>query len=158
MTMGSVAALPGRIIFDDLQAERQYDAFSVYAQSKLAHLMFAFELQRRSDVAGWGLRSVAAHPGIARTNLIPTSMDANSDAVRSWATEPERFQPAERGALPALYAATADTTPGGSCGSDGPQEMSEFPGPATIPEQAKDTGVAARLWDESVRLSRSTFA
>ena len=62
--------LGGAIHFADLQWERSYKPWAAYAQSKLAMLMFALELQRRSDQAGWGLMSTAAHPGYARTELI----------------------------------------------------------------------------------------
>jgi NAD(P)-dependent dehydrogenase (short-subunit alcohol dehydrogenase family) len=70
VTLSSIAARGGVIDFDDLQAERSYTPMSAYSQSKLACLMFAFELQRRSDADGWGLRSIAAHPGISRTDLL----------------------------------------------------------------------------------------
>lgn len=157
VNMASLAANGGSINFDDLQAERQYDAFPVYAQSKLAHMMFAFELQRRSDAAGWGLRAIAAHPGISRTNLIPTSMAPDSEAVRRFTAQPELSQPAEQGALPPLYAATADAVPGGYYGPTGPDETRGFPGPAAVPAQAKDTAVAARLWETSVGLTDVSF-
>lgn len=157
VNMASLAANGGAIDFEDLQAERQYDALPVYAQSKLAQMMFAFELQRRSDAAGWGLRAVAAHPGISRTNLIPTSMAPDSEAVRRFNDEPGFSQPAEQGALPPLYAATADAVPGGYYGPTGPDETRGFPGPAAVPGQAKDTAVAARLWDTSVGLTNANF-
>lgn len=157
VNMASLAANAGSINFDDLQAERHYDAFPVYAQSKLAQMMFAFELQRRSDAAGWGLRAVAAHPGISRTNLIPTSMAPDSEAVRRFIAEPELSQPAEQGALPPLYAATADAVPGGYYGPTGPEETRGFPGPAAVPAQATDTAVAARLWDTSMGLTDASF-
>ncbi len=67
VTIGSVAARSGVINFDDLQAERGYKPMQVYSQSKLACIMFAFELSRRSKAAGWGVESLAAHPGITRT-------------------------------------------------------------------------------------------
>ncbi|WP_217991286.1 SDR family NAD(P)-dependent oxidoreductase [Sphingomonas spermidinifaciens] len=66
----SIAAPQGRIDLADLIAERSYKPMQVYAQSKLACLMFAFELQRRSDAAGWGITSIAAQPGVARTDLL----------------------------------------------------------------------------------------
>jgi NAD(P)-dependent dehydrogenase (short-subunit alcohol dehydrogenase family) len=70
VTLSSVAARGGKIDFDNLNAERGYQPMPVYGQSKLACLMFALELQRRSDAAGWGVTSIAAHPGIARTELL----------------------------------------------------------------------------------------
>jgi NAD(P)-dependent dehydrogenase (short-subunit alcohol dehydrogenase family) len=68
--LSSIAHKSGRINLTDLQAERGYKAWVVYQQSKLAMLMFALELQRRSDAGGWGILSVAAHPGIATTELM----------------------------------------------------------------------------------------
>ena len=69
VSLSSLAHRTGRIDFDDLQGERMYSPWKAYGQSKLACLMFALELQRRSDAAGWNLISNAAHPGFARTNL-----------------------------------------------------------------------------------------
>ncbi|OYW34751.1 MAG: short chain dehydrogenase, partial [Rhizobiales bacterium 12-66-7] len=71
VTLSSIAVRRNAAInFDDLQAEKAYRPMPVYAQSKLACLIFALELQRRSDEAGWGLTSIAAHPGISRTDLL----------------------------------------------------------------------------------------
>ena len=77
VSVSSLAHIGGRLRFDDLQAVRGYAPFTAYNQSKLAVLMFALELQRRSDAHGWGLTSTAAHPGFARTNLMTTMSDAD---------------------------------------------------------------------------------
>src|SRR5882757_7535291 len=69
VSVSSLAHRTGFIDFDDLQGVRAYSPWKAYGQSKLATLMFALELQRRSDAAGWNLISNAAHPGFARTNL-----------------------------------------------------------------------------------------
>src|SRR4051812_23752088 len=69
VSVSSLAHRTGRIDFDDLQGARVYSPWKAYGQSKLAMLMFALELQRRSDAAGWNLTSNAAHPGFARTGL-----------------------------------------------------------------------------------------
>ena len=71
VTLGSIAARNGAIDFDDLQAEHGYKPMPVYNQSKLACVMFALELSRRSNAAGWGVESLAAHPGVTRTDLLP---------------------------------------------------------------------------------------
>src|SRR2546423_6955401 len=71
VSVSSLAHRTGFIDFDDLQGARVYSPWKAYGQSKLACLMFALELQRRSDAAGWNLISNAAHPGLARTNLFP---------------------------------------------------------------------------------------
>jgi NAD(P)-dependent dehydrogenase (short-subunit alcohol dehydrogenase family) len=70
VNVSSLAHRRGKIDFDNLQAERSYEGWAAYQQSKLANLLFTFELQRRSDAHGWGLMSNAAHPGYARTDLI----------------------------------------------------------------------------------------
>ena len=70
VSLASLAHVQGRIALDDLQGERHYDGWTAYRQSKLAMLVFARELQRRADAAGWPLRSVAAHPGWAVTDII----------------------------------------------------------------------------------------
>lgn len=69
VSLSSLAARRGRIHFDDLQFERSYAPMTAYGQSKLAVLMFARELDRRSRAAGWGIISNAAHPGLTKTNL-----------------------------------------------------------------------------------------
>src|ERR1700689_2792800 len=71
VNVSSLAHRGGKIDFTNLQAERKYNSWAAYQQSKLANLLFTFELQRRSDADGWGLISNAAHPGYARTELIP---------------------------------------------------------------------------------------
>jgi NAD(P)-dependent dehydrogenase (short-subunit alcohol dehydrogenase family) len=68
--ISSLAHRQGRVDFEDLQSERRYHAWAAYQQSKLAMLIFAQELQRRADAGGWGLLSLAAHPGIAATELV----------------------------------------------------------------------------------------
>ena len=106
VTIGSVAARSGVINFDDLQAERGYKPMQVYSQSKLACIMFAFELSRRNKAAGWGVESLAAHPGITRTDLIPNGSGRSSVAGMARRYLWFLFQPAWQGALPTLYAAT----------------------------------------------------
>ena len=78
VNLSSLAHRTGAINFDDLQSKRSYRPWPAYCQSKLAMLMFSIELQRRSTAAGWGVRSVAAHPGYARTDLIPNGPGTRS--------------------------------------------------------------------------------
>jgi NAD(P)-dependent dehydrogenase (short-subunit alcohol dehydrogenase family) len=159
VSLSSVAARRGSMNFDDLQSQRSYEPMVAYSQSKLACLMFAFELQRRSDAAGWGIQSIAAHPGISRTDLLPNGAGAWSamGLVRRflWFL----FQPAAQGALPTLFAATSPQARGGVY--YGPDKLSEtrgYPGIAKAPAQALDSGDAARLWIESERLVGKTFS
>ena len=158
INLSSVAARQGKIDFDDLQAERNYQPMPVYAQSKLACLMFAFELQRRSTAAGWGITSIAAHPGISRTDLLTNAPGRRSMSglARTWLWF--LFQPAAQGALPTLYAATApQATPGAYYGPNMFGETRGYPALANIPAQARDTAVAARLWDMSEQLTGVRF-
>ncbi|WP_343315709.1 SDR family oxidoreductase [Brucella sp. BE17] len=158
VTVSSIADRQGAINFDDLQARHSYKPMQVYAQSKLACLMFALELSRRSKAAGWGVESLAAHPGVSRTDLIPNGAGRSSvnGMLRRllWFT----FQPAAQGALPTLYAATNPTARGG--GYYGPNRMGGvrgYPTEAKLPHKALDTEVAERLWEASQQLTGVSF-
>jgi NAD(P)-dependent dehydrogenase (short-subunit alcohol dehydrogenase family) len=159
INLSSIAARQGVINFDDLQAERSYQPMPAYAQSKLASLLFAFELQRRSTAAGWGITSIAAHPGISRTDLLTNApgRQSISGIARRWLWF--LFQPAAQGALPALYAATSpQAKPGAYYGPDMFSETRGHPTLANVPPQARDAAVAARLWDVSEQLTGVRFA
>lgn len=159
VSLGSVAARSGALDFADLQAEQTYNPMRVYSQSKLACIMFAFELSRRSKAAGWGVQSMAAHPGVSRTELIPNQAGRGSVAglIRSWM--PYLFQPAAQGALPTLYAATAPQARDGAYyGPDGLGGTRGYPKEEQPPQQALDPVAAARLWDVSQRLTGVSFS
>ncbi len=150
----------GAIGFDDLQWTRRYNPFAAYSQSKLAMLMFAFELQRRSDAGGWGLMSNAAHPGYARTELIANGPGADSLSARLGGIllAPWMSQTPAAGALPTLYAATSpEAVGGGYYGPDGLFEMKGAPKTASVARQARDQGVAARLWSVSEALTGAAY-
>lgn len=158
VTLSSIAALRGRIDFDDLQSERDYQPMVAYAQSKLACLMFARELQRRSDAAGWGLQSLAAHPGVAVTELVARGPGLDSEQGQQWAARREHFQTAAQGAIPTLFAATAPEAVAGTYyGPTGPQEVNGPLGLASVPPTAQDAEVAARLWTVTERLTGTRF-
>ena len=141
----------GQLDFDDLQGERRYDRWKAYGQSKLANVVFAQELQRRYPQ----LRSTAAHPGLARTNLQPTSVAANGSRVERLAYRlmGPLFQSAAQGALPQLFALTApEAQPGGHYG---PSELGGIKGwPKAVPmaKAALDPAQGARLWQVSEEL------
>lgn len=159
VTLSSLAARNGAIDFDDLQAQRGYRPMQVYGQSKLACLMFAFELQRRSDAAGWGIQSIAAHPGISRTDLLPNGAGARSVAGLLRRYLWFLFQPAGQGALPTLFAATSPQARGGAYyGPDRLGETRGHPASAAIPPQALDAPAAARLWTVSEELAGTVFS
>jgi len=152
------------IHFDDLQWRQGYRPWAAYAQSKLAMILFAFELQRRSDACGWGLLSNAAHPGYALTDLQTSGPRMGRGGRPSpfdrlgWLIAPVLAQSAAQGALPTLFAATApDARPGGYYGPQGLFEMKGAVGEARIGKQARDKAVAARLWDVSRDLTGDTW-
>jgi len=158
VNVSSVAARNGRINFEDLQSNAGYRPLPVYSDSKLASLMFALELQRRSDAAGWGLTSIAAHPGISRTDLVPNGAGRFSifGLVRMllWFL----FQPAAQGALPTLFAATSPQARAGAYyGPDKLNETRGYPTVAKIPQQALDVEAARQLWDVSAKLTGASF-
>lgn len=158
ISLSSVVARRGEINFDDLNAEQEYSPMKVYSQSKLACLIFALEFHRRSEAAGWGITSIAAHPGVSRTDLLHNAPGRLSLAGVARSALWFLFQPAWQGALPTLFAATAAQAKSGSY--YGPHAISEtrgYPTEAKIPQQALDEGVAARLWDVSERLAGVTF-
>jgi NAD(P)-dependent dehydrogenase (short-subunit alcohol dehydrogenase family) len=158
VTLSSVAARAGAIDFDDLNAERGYRPMPVYGQSKLACLMFALELQRRSDAAGWGVTSIAAHPGIARTELLFNAPGRGSAAARARSLLWFLFQPVAQGALPTLYAATSPDARGGAYyGPNGLGETRGYPARARFPARALDTAAAARLWKVSEQMTGARF-
>ncbi|QEY33504.1 SDR family NAD(P)-dependent oxidoreductase [Synechococcus sp. RSCCF101] len=155
VTVTSGAQYFGRIGFDDLQGERRYDRWAAYSQSKLANVMFALELQEREAAAGGGLRSLAAHPGLARTNLQPTSIASHGSRIEALAYRlmDPLFQSAAQGALPQLYAATApEAEPGGHYGPDQLGGMRGWPTSCRIAPAALDPAQRQRLWQRSEEL------
>lgn len=154
VTVSSIAARSGAIHFDDLQSRENYQPMVAYSQSKLANLVFTFELERRSQAAGWGIMSMAAHPGLSSTDLIPNGPGRKSFiAIVKRLLGPILFQSAAQGALPTLFAATSpDARSGGYYGPDGFKELKGHPTKAKAPPLAEGREVAARLWEASERL------
>src|SRR5258705_1163478 len=141
-----------RINFDDLQGERSYSRVGAYGQSKLANLMFTYELQRRLSGAGTTI-AVAAHPGLANTELT-----RNSPAIAAFFYARVMSQKAAMGALPVLRAATDPGVlggqyygPGGLFGARGYPKLAESSG------QSHDTAIQRRLWTVSEELTGVTF-
>ena len=138
VTLSSIAHRGARIDFDNLRLEKPYDTRREYYQSKLADIIFALELGRRSDAKGDGVVSVACHPGFTKTEL-QRHLDP---AILGKMT----FMEAWQGALPTLVAATGDVKSGDYFGPDGPGEMGGFPALGVIDGAALDAAVADRLW------------
>lgn len=159
VTLSSIAIHRGTLNLDDLQSAQAYVPMAAYAQSKLACLMFALELQRRSDTAGWGIRSIAAHPGVAVTELVARGPGLESEQGRQWSARRKSMQTAAQGALPTLYAATAPEAQGGAYyGPTGEQEISGPLGFATVPAVANDAATASRLWTITEEITRTQYA
>jgi NAD(P)-dependent dehydrogenase (short-subunit alcohol dehydrogenase family) len=159
VNVSSLAHRHATIDFADLQAERRYNAWTRYGQSKLANLLFTFELQRRSDAGRWGIMSNAAHPGVARTELIPNGPGTTSLLARlTTMLFPILSQSAADGALPSLFAATSpDATGGGYYGPDGFYEMKGQVRAAHIARKARNVALAGALWDVSERLTHARW-
>ncbi|BAV41115.1 SDR family oxidoreductase [Mycobacterium ulcerans] len=163
VSLSSLAARRGRIHFDDLQFEKSYAAMTAYGQSKLAVLMFARELDRRSRAAGWGVMSNAAHPGLTKTNLQISGPSHGREKpalmqrfyTTSWRFAPFLWQEIEDGILPALYAAVTPQAEGGAF--YGPRGFYEAAGggvrAAKVPARAGNDADYQRLWEVSERLT-----
>ena len=151
VNVSSIAHYMGKIDFDDLSWERGYKAQAAYGQSKLANLLFTYELQRRLEAAGKATIAVAAHPGWTETNL-----QEHAKSVKFL----NRFfaQDASMGALPTLYAATEDDVKGGEYyGPSGFLEMNGPPKRVKSNKRSHDESLAARLWDVSEQLTGVEF-
>lgn len=154
VSLSSVAARQGQIDLADLQSEKSYVPMKAYSQSKLACLMFALELQRQSAAQGWNLTSLAAHPGVSRTDLLHNAPGRFSPMGLTRSLAWFMFQPAWQGALPTLFAGTAlEVTPGGYYGPHALGEIRGYPAPAKVPEKATDASVSNQLWDISAKLA-----
>jgi NAD(P)-dependent dehydrogenase (short-subunit alcohol dehydrogenase family) len=158
VNVSSGVSKQGKIDFENLQGERQYKPMlQAYAQSKLADLIFAQELQRRLTAVGSPIISTAAHPGYAVTNLQADHLSAGLKMLMA-VLKPFLAQDAAHGALPALYAAVAsEAVPGGYYGPNGIAEMKGYPTPVPLAKGAMDLAVAKRLWLESERLTGLQF-
>jgi NAD(P)-dependent dehydrogenase (short-subunit alcohol dehydrogenase family) len=159
VTVSSFLHRRGTMRFDDLQGERKYDRWGAYAQSKLANLMFCFELQRRATEAGASLLSLAAHPGYASTNLQFAATDRFYEKAFGWLGNRLIAQSADMGALPTLYAATVPDLPGGTfVGPGGRKEQRGYPKVVTAARKAYDEEAWRRLWDVSEQLTGVHYA
>jgi NAD(P)-dependent dehydrogenase (short-subunit alcohol dehydrogenase family) len=148
VTLSSLSYKWAEIQFDDFHALKSYSRKKAYGQSKRACLMFAFELQRRLSVNGYKTLSVAAHPGLSKTNLdqyFPSLIRPLGNLF---------LQSAEKGALPVLYAALSKDVAGGEfIGPDGFQQMRGYPTKVDADEYSNDKEVAQHLWQASQEMT-----
>ena len=158
VTVSSGAHHSGRIDFDDLNWERRrYRRWRAYGQSKLANLLFTAELQRRLTEAGSKVRSLAAHPGYAATNLQSHSGSRLMEFAMGSLGNRLLAQDAAAGALPTLYAATADLPGNTFVGPAGFAGLRGAPAPCLRSRATRDPETARRLWQVSETLTGVRF-
>ncbi len=158
VTVSSLAHRGGGLDTADLNFDRRpYNPATAYSASKLANLLFSFELDRRARAAGRDLLAVAAHPGLVDTELVPNTARMRSThllpQVSKWGYR-LIAQGVAKGALPQLYAATAV----GVCGGQyyGPTSLGETRGavgPAVVSPAARDERAARLLWERTAELT-----
>ncbi len=154
VTVSSDMHRGGKIDFDDLQGEHKYNRWQAYSNSKLANLLFCFELDRRARAANSKLKSTAAHPGYAATNLQFAGPTRFYERAGMWVGNLLFAQSADMGALPTLYAATVEDLSSGSfVGPDGFRGGRGHPHLVTAAGKAYDEETARRLWDVSEQLT-----
>jgi NAD(P)-dependent dehydrogenase (short-subunit alcohol dehydrogenase family) len=160
VTVSSIAHLSARINFDDLQAQKSYDPWTGYRQSKLANLLFGLELERRLRKTQSSTISVIVHPGLSNTTLF-TSAPGVKPGIKAALVQMVLVvmgQSSQRGALPTLFGATSPQAQGGHYyGPDGWKEMRGNPAEAKISDAAKDETTARRLSEISQELTGVTY-
>lgn len=155
--VSSIAHKYGRIDLDDFNSEKSYDPTAAYGQSKLANLMYGFELQRRLEARGSQVTCIPCHPGYCATNLQSTGvgMEGGSLFLR-WlyrVTNRTVAQSATKGAYPlVLAAADPNAEPGVYYGPTGLGQMRGPVGRSYVSEAARDEEMARRLWEKTEEL------
>lgn len=156
VTVSSIAERMGHVDVDDLMSETSYERWTAYGQSKLANLLFAYELQRRLEAIDARTISVAAHPGFAATDLRSKLMGRETPLhhrILSYLFE-AMSQSAEKGVLPQLYAATAPNVEGGEFyGPDGLFQRAGYPTEVRSSPESYDVALAKKLWEVSEKLT-----
>ena len=151
VNQSSIAHKGAKIDFENLDGSKGYQRQAFYGQSKLANLLFTFELDRRLRAAKSKVKAYASHPGIAGTDLMRNMgpLSLLSKVIGTVLNDPHD------GALPALQAATSpDVERGGYYGPYGLAEMSgRSSGRAIATRTARDPLLAARLWEKSIELT-----
>jgi len=138
VTLSSMAHRNGKIDFDNLKLEKPFDKFREYGQSKVADLIFAIELQRKIVASGLALASVAAHPGVSKTELLRTDKPEMIETVA--------YMEANQGAFSTLFAATEKMEQFAYIGPDGEGEVNGYPAPAFVAPYALEPKIGEALW------------
>lgn len=161
VTVSSTAHKLGSVDFDNLGLSGRYSRTGAYARSKLANLLFTYELQRRLDDSGLSTISVAAHPGLSATNLQITGPRMGNGHFFAWMYKVVNgvlAQSAQMGALPLLYAATAEDVSGGDyIGPGGLGEWRGYPKKTKSSKKSHDEESAKQLWDISTELTKVQY-
>ena len=162
VTVSSELHTSGDIHFDDLQWEKKYDRWGAYSQSKLANLLFAYELQRRLAIAGVEVKSLGCHPGYAATNLQSAGPRMDGSVISLWMMNFANAVVAQSqtmGALPTLFAATAPQANGSDyIGPTGWGGMRGYPDKVRSNSKSYDVEMAKRLWSVSEELTGVTYS
>ena len=162
VNVSSTAHQFGRMNWDDLQSERSYWKWPAYGQSKLANLLFTFELQRQLAARGSDTIAAACHPGYAATNLQTAGAKMMGSSLREQGMlllNRLFSQSAAMGALPTLYAACADEVDGGDyIGPDGLGEAWGHPKKVGSSARSRDRESQRRLWEVSEELTGVRYA
>jgi NAD(P)-dependent dehydrogenase (short-subunit alcohol dehydrogenase family) len=154
VTVSSGLHVLGRIHADLTGERRRYQRWLAYAQSKLANLLFAYELHRRLVAAGRRTMSVAAHPGV-----VATDGQRRDTSLQGRLLAGGRAQPTHMGVLPILYAASAPGLAGGTCvGPDGFMQRNGHPTLVRSSRGSRDMTAAERLWKQSECLTGVRYA
>ena len=161
VNVSSQAHRMGRMDFDDLMGEQRYSPWRAYGQSKLANLLFTFELAQRLTDAGLSASAMAAHPGYAATNLQSVGPEMSGSKLQGFLTSLGNrvlAQSPQMGALPTLFAATAPgVTNGDYIGPGGFGEQRGYPKHVGMSAAARDPLDAKRLWEVSEDLTGVTY-
>ncbi|MDP1825090.1 MAG: oxidoreductase [Archangium sp.] len=161
INVASTAHKFGTMNFDDLMGEKSYQPWAAYGQSKLANLLFTYELNRKLSSAGKKTIAAAAHPGYAATNLQGVGAKMTGSKFSAWFMNTGNSllaQPADMGALPTLYAATVPDVKGGEYfGPDGFMELKGYPRRCDSNAKSKDVEAAQKLWEASEKLTGVRF-
>lgn len=151
----------GEIDFDNLNGEKAYEKWDAYMYSKLANLLFAYELQRKLSKIGTTTISVGCHPGFAATNLQDAGPEMEGSSIQKLFMKGLTAifaQSSEMGALPTLYAATATEVNGCDyIGPDGFQKMRGYPAKERSNQASYNKADAQKLWALSAELTQVTY-
>jgi NAD(P)-dependent dehydrogenase (short-subunit alcohol dehydrogenase family) len=152
VTVSSVAAKQTAMSFDDIATDAGYEKWSAYARSKLANLLFTYELHRKLQSSGSTISVLAAHPGLSSTNLFPDDSGRMGGIVKRVA------QSADAGALPQLFAATSPTAQSGQYYGPSFAEFRGGPKLLKMPTVAASVEEAQKLWAQSVDVTGLDFS